>query len=550
MALSQAQQHDFAVVDAVVVGAGFSGLYMLYRLRELGFTTRVFEAADGPGGTWYWNRYPGARCDSESHYYCYSFSDDIRNEWKWSCRYPAQPEILEYLNFVADRLDLRRDITFSTRVTSGTWEDESKTWLIETDGGETVRARYLITGVGCTSATSRPVIPGIEKFTGAVYHTADWPHEKPDFAGQRVGLIGTGSSGIQSTPHLAEESAHLTVFQRTANYSVPARNHLLTDEMRREQNDDFHGLRAKTLASPIGMPFDVPQVSALEVSEEERQRRYDELWAIGGFRFMFTSYNDLVVDMAANDTVARYISTKIRDTVKDPAKAETLCQFHHPAGTKRPPIDTNYYETFNRDNVDLVNIRENPIREATADGLVLEDGDHYALDAIVFATGFDAVTGSLIKMNLHGRGGETLGDKWENGPLAYLGLSSAGFPNLFMITGPGSPSILANFPVAIEQHVNWIADLLVHARDHDIEVIEADAKAETDWAKMIVEEADKTLLPLANSWYMGANIPGKPRVFLAYPNGVNTYTELCDGVAERGYEGFEMHGREMAEAAA
>jgi cyclohexanone monooxygenase len=320
--------------------------------------------------------------------------------------------------------------------------------------------------------------------------------------------------------------------------------------MRREQNDDFHGLRAKTLASPIGMPFDVPQVSALEVSEEERQRRYDELWAIGGFRFMFTSYNDLVVDMAANDTVARYISTKIRDTVKDPAKAETLCQFHHPAGTKRPPIDTNYYETFNRDNVDLVNIRENPIREATADGLVLEDGDHYALDAIVFATGFDAVTGSLIKMNLHGRGGETLADKWENGPLAYLGLSSAGFPNLFMITGPGSPSILANFPVAIEQHVNWIADLLVHARDHDIEVIEPDAKAETDWAKMIAEEADKTLLPLANSWYMGANIPGKPRVFLAYPNGVNTYTELCDGVAARGYEGFEMHGREMAEAAA
>ena len=535
-------------VDAIVVGAGFSGLYMLYKLRELGLTTRAFDAADGPGGTWYWNRYPGARCDSESHYYCYSFSDEIRNEWKWSCRYPAQVEILEYLNFVADRLDLRKEFDFGTRVIAGNYDEAAKVWIVETDEGEIVRARFLITGVGCTSATSTPVIPGLENFAGKVYHTANWPHEKVDFAGQRVGLIGTGSSGIQSTPHLAESAEHLTVFQRTANYSVPARNHLLTDEMRAEQNANFKELRVKTLASPIGMPFDVPQTSALAVSDEERKRRFDELWAVGGFRFMFTSYSDLVVDMKANDTVSGYISAKIRETVKDPAKAETLCQFNHPAGTKRPPIDTNYYETFNRDDIDLVNIRANPISGATSDGLTLDNGDTYKVDAIVFATGFDAVTGSILNMNLNGRGGKSLADKWANGALAYLGLCSAGFPNMFMITGPGSPSILANFPVAIEQHVDWIADVITSMRDNGQDEIEASAEAEADWMAMIAEEAGKTLLPLANSWYMGANIPGKPRMFLAYPNGVNAYAELCDGIAKRGYDGFAFHGREMADA--
>lgn len=536
-------------VDAVVVGAGFSGLYMLHRLRGLGLKTRVFEAGKGVGGTWYWNRYPGARCDSESHYYCYSFSEEIRKEWKWSCRYPAQPEILDYLNFVADRLDLRKDIEFGVRVTSGDYDEASRTWRVRTDAGELVQARFLITAVGCTSASSSPVIQGIEAFEGAVYHTAAWPHEKVDFSGKRVGLIGTGSSGIQATPHLAEESAHLTVFQRTPNYSVPARNHPLTDEMRRELDESFEELRRKTLSSPIGMPFDVPQVSALEVSAEERKRRFDELWAVGGFRFMFTSYKDIVLDMSANDTVAQYISSKIRETVKDPAVADILCDFNHPAGTKRPPIDTNYYETFNRDNVTLVNIRTNPIREATAHGLTLESGDHHELDAIVFATGFDAVTGSLIRMNLHGRGGLALEEKWRNGPKAYLGLCSAGFPNLFMITGPGSPSILANFPVCIEQHVEWISDCIVSMRKNGQDEIEASPEAEADWARMIAEEADKTLMPRANSWYMGANIPGKPRVFLAYPSGINTYTELCAGVAERGYEGFELRGRQMAEAA-
>ncbi|GGE20209.1 cyclohexanone monooxygenase [Polymorphobacter glacialis] len=521
---------------------------MLHRLRELGFTTRMFEAADGVGGAWYWNRYPGARCDSESHYYCYSFSDEVRKEWKWSCRYPAQPEILGYLNFVADRLDLKKDIDFGTRVTAGTFDEDTHDWVVETNGGETVRARFLITAVGNTSAPSKPAIQGLDDFAGKIYYTASWPHEKIDFSGQRVGLIGTGSSGIQCTPHLAAEADRLTVFQRTANYSVPARNHLLTDAMRLEQEEKHQDLRRKTLASPIGMPFDLPQLSALEVSAEDRKRRYDELWAGGGFRFMFTSFNDLTVDLKANDTIAEYIGAKIRDTVRDPATAEVLCDFNHPAGTKRPPIDTDYYETFNRDNVNVVSIRTNPIREIMADGIILQDNERYELDTIVFATGFDAVTGSILNMNLRGKGGEALRDKWDRGPRAYLGLSPAGFPNMFMVTGPGSPSILANFPVCIEQHVDWIAECMVHMRENGIDEIEALPEPEDAWAKMIAEEANKTLLPLANSWYMGANIPGKPRVFLAYPSGVHAYTVICDDVAKRGYEGFALRSRKMAEA--
>lgn len=537
-------------VDAVIVGAGFSGLYMLHRLRELGFTTRLFEAADGVGGTWYWNRYPGARCDSESHYYCYSFSDEIRKEWKWSCRYPAQPEILEYLNFVADRLDLKKDIEFKTRVTAGHYDESEHGWLVETDQGETVRARFLITGVGNTSMPSKPDLPGLEHFKGQVYHTALWPHEGVDFAGKRVGLIGTGSSGIQSTPIIAEQAAHLTVFQRTANYSVPARNHDLTEEMRREQNEHFEELRRLTLASPIGMPFVPSETSALEVSDEERKATLDALWDVGGFRFMFTSYNDIVTDLKANATVAGYIEAKIREKVKDPAVADILCDFNHPAGTKRPPIDTNYYETFNRDNVDIVSIRANPISEVTTDGLTLANGSHYQLDAIVFATGFDTVTGTLLKMNLRGKNGQSLADKWKDGPSAYLGLCTAGFPNLFMITGPGSPAILTNFPVCIEQNVGWITDAMTRMRDTNAIEIEASPDAESQWVKDIAEAADATLFPTVDSWYMNNNVPGKPRVFTAYFNGMPAYAEICADVAKNGYKGFEIRSNELADAAA
>lgn len=544
-----AQQSRLSEVDAVIVGAGFSGLYMLHRLRGEGYTTRVFDAADDVGGTWYWNRYPGARCDSESHYYCYSFSEEIRKEWKWSCRYPAQPEILAYLNFVADRLDLKKDIDFKTRVISGHYDEATHTWLVETDQGEKVRAKFLITGVGNTSTPARPNLPGLDKFAGKIYHTALWPHEKVDFTGQRVGLIGTGSSGIQSTPLIAEEAAHLTVFQRTANYSVPARNHLLTDEMRREQEENYAELRRLTLASPIGMSIEPPQTSALEVSPEERKAKLDSLWEVGGFRFMFSSYNDIVSDLRANATVADYITAKIRDKVRDPAVADILCDFNHPVGTKRPPIDTNYYETFNRDNVSIVSIRTNPIREVTADGLTLESGDHFKLDAIVFATGFDTVTGALIKMNLHGKGGQSLAEKWQDGPSAYLGLNTAGFPNLFMITGPGSPAILTNFPVCIEQNVDWIMNAIDHMRATGANEFEATPEAEAEWVRMVAEEADKTLFPTVDSWYMNSNLPDKPRVFTAYLNGMPAYAEICEDVAKNGYKGFELRSNAPAEAA-
>jgi cation diffusion facilitator CzcD-associated flavoprotein CzcO len=541
-------QNRSAEVDAVIIGAGFSGLYMLHRLREMGLTTRVFDAADGPGGTWYWNRYPGARCDSESHYYCYAFSDEIRKEWEWSCRYPAQPEILEYLNFVADRLDLRKDIDFGVRVTAGSYDEATHSWTVETNGGETVRARFLITGVGNTSTPAKPDIPNIDAFEGPVYHTALWPHEPVDFTGQRVGLIGTGSSGIQSTPMIAEQARHLTVFQRTANYSVPARNHPLTDNMRRQLEADHEENRRLIRSSPIGMPFEVPQTSALAVSDEERKATLDKLWDVGSFRFMFTSYNDIVTDREANAKVAGYIEAKIRDTVKDPAKADVLCEFNHPVGTKRPPIDTNYYETFNRDNVSIVSIRTNPIREATATGLTLQNGDHHELDTIVFATGFDTVTGTLIKLNLKGRDGVSLADKWRDGPRAYLGLCSAGFPNLFMITGPGTPGILTNFPGCIEQNVDWIADAIGHMRDIGATEFEATPEAEAEWVRSIAEVADTTLMTTVDSWYMNSNMPGKPRVFTAYFSGMHTYADVCADVAAHGYKGFDIRGREMADA--
>ena len=409
--------------------------------------------------------YPGARCDSERHYYCYSFSEEIRKEWQWSCRYPAQPEILDYLNFVPDRLDLKRDIEFGTRLTTGRYDEAEQGWLVETDRGETVRARFLITGVGNTSMPASPNLHGLETFRGKVYYTALWPHEKVDFTGQRVGLIGTGSSGIQSTPMIAAEAAHLTVFQRTANYSVPARNHQLTEEMRREQSDNYNELRRLTLASPIGMSFETAPVSALEISPEERQSTLDGLWDLGGFRFMFTSFNDIVLNQQANAVVADYIIAKIRDKVDDPAVADILCDFNHPVGTKRPPIDTDYYETFNRDNVSIVSIRVNPIREVSPDGLTLENGDHYPLDAIVFATGFDTVTGALIKMTCMARVASRWRRSGRTGRAPISACARRVFPNLFMVTGPGSPAILTNFPVCIEQNVDWIAGVIDRMRE-------------------------------------------------------------------------------------
>jgi len=528
-------------VDAVVVGAGFSGLYMLHRLRDvLGLTVRAYEAGDGVGGTWYWNRYPGARCDSESYYYSYSFSDELQQEWVWSSKYPEQPEILRYLDHVADRFDLRRDIRLRTRVTSAVFDEDSDSWRIGTDDGEEVTARFLISAVGCLSAANVPPIPGLESFEGDWYHTGAWPHEGVDFSGKRVGLIGTGSTGIQATPVIAAQSDHLTVFQRTPNYSVPARNFAMSDEWQAEIKANYADIRQKARNSFGGFPYAPSEKSALEVTPEEREATYEQLWSEeGGFKFIYGSYNDLLTNEAANDTAAEFIRNKIRSIVHDPEVAEKLAPKGYPYGTKRPPIDTHYFETFNRDNVTLVDIREAPITEITPTGIRTEGGE-YPLDIIVFATGFDAMTGSLLKIDMRGRGGLTLKEKWEGGPLTYLGLQVAGFPNLFVITGPGSPSVLTNMPGAIEQHVEWISDCIAYTRSHDLTCIEATEEAEDAWVDHVREIADLTLFSRADSWYLGANIPGKKRVFMPYVGGFQPYRERCDEIAANGYEGFAL----------
>ncbi len=528
-----------AQLDAVVVGAGFSGMYMLHKLRELELSARVFEAADGVGGTWYWNRYPGARCDSESHYYCYSFNEEMLQEWEWTCRYPEQPEILRYLNYAADKLDLRRDIQFETRVVAASYDESTNRWDVETDDGKHTSCRFFITAVGCLSSAQVPQIKGLETFAGRWHHTGQWPHEGVDFAGRRVGIIGTGSSGIQAIPVIAAQAAHLTVFQRTPNFSVPARNVLLGAEAKQQIKANYPEIMEKTRASPFGMPLDLGEKSALEATQEERQREYDKHWEAGGFRLLFSSYNDLITSKEANDTAAAYVRAKIREIVRNPEVAEKLSPRDYPIGTKRPPIDTDYFETFNRDNVTLVDIQASPIEEITPTGVHTREST-YELDDLVFATGYDAMTGSLFRLGIRGKGGVALKDKWAHGPHTYLGVATAGFPNLFIITGPGSPSVLSNMPVAIEQHVEWIADCIAHLGANGLDRIEATKHAEETWDARVNEEAAATLFPQANSWYMGSNIPGKPRMFMPYVGGVNVYREFCNEIAEKGYEGFAM----------
>jgi cation diffusion facilitator CzcD-associated flavoprotein CzcO len=531
-------------LDAVVIGAGFSGLYMVYRLRdELGLRVQGMEAGDGPGGTWYWNRYPGARCDSESYYYSYSFSDELQQEWTWSSKYPEQPEILRYLNHVADRFDLRRSISFSTRVTAATFLDDSDCWEVRTEGGEVVTCRFLISAVGCLSAANLPPIPGLEGFEGDWYHTGAWPHGGVDFTGKRVGLIGTGSTGIQATPPIAAAADHLYVFQRTPNYSIPARNRPLSHEEWDDIKARYDDIRSKCRASWGGFPYERSEVSALAVSADEREATYEQLWSEeGGFKFLYGSFNDFLTNEAANDTVAEFIRRKIHDIVQDPAVADRLSPRDYPYGTKRPPIDTDYYETFNRDNVTLVDIRQTRITEITPHGIRTSDRE-YELDTIVFATGFDAMTGSLLRIDVRGKGGRSLREKWEHGPMTYLGLQVAGFPNMFVITGPGSPSVLTNMPLAIEQHVEWISDCITYLGAHGLTHVEATEDAEEKWGEHVLEVADATLFPRANSWYVGANIPGKSRVFMPYVGGFAPYQQLCDDVAAKGYEGFELSAR-------
>ncbi|MCK1462551.1 NAD(P)/FAD-dependent oxidoreductase [Bradyrhizobium sp. 2] len=550
--MSQAQASPARTVkayDVVIVGAGFAGMYMLHRLRGLGFSARVYEQGGGVGGTWYWNRYPGARCDVESMQYSYSFSEELQQEWDWSERYAPQSEILKYANHVADRFDLRRDIQFDTRVERAAFDAGAKCWSVTTSDGQTVEAQFIVLATGCLSNARKPDIKGLESFKGPVYHTGSWPHGPVDFTGQRVGLIGTGSSGIQSAPIIAEQARHLTVFQRTANFSIPARNAALTDEERNNFRKTYPEIRrfAREVARN-GIFAEQPDRGALDDSDETRNGKYSARWERGGLTFMYV-YNNLGLERSANDTAASFVRGKIAEIVKDPETAKLLQPNSHPIGTKRICIDTDYFATFNRPNVSLVDIKTNPIEEITANAVRVAGKDH-EVDALVMATGFDAMTGSVAKIDISGRGGQTLNQKWEEGPKTYLGLMSAGFPNLFIITGPGSPSVLSNMIVSIEQHVDWITDCLVHMRRQGVATMEASGGAEDKWVAHVNEVAHGTLYPQANSWYMGANIPGKPRIFMPYIGGVGVYRRICDEVAAKGYEGFLLGRAERGLTAA
>ncbi|MGE3360927.1 MAG: flavin-containing monooxygenase [Acidimicrobiia bacterium] len=525
--------------DVVVVGAGFAGMYLLHRLRGQGLRVRVFETGSGVGGTWYWNRYPGARCDVRSIDYSYSWDPQLEQEWEWSEKFATQPEILRYANHVADRYDLRRDITFDTRVTAANWDEQATCWRLRTSTGASVSATYYVMASGCLSSSKHPEIDGIDRFAGATYHTGHWPHGGVDFSGLRVAVIGTGSSGIQSIPLIAAQAAQLTVFQRTPNFSLPARNGVIDPATVAEIKARYPEYRAEARRSSGGSPRPVPTQSALEVADEERTERYRTAWEAGELGSILTAYTDLMTSREANDTAADFIRDQIRSIVRDPEVAEALCPDDHPFGTKRPCLDTGYYETYNRPNVHLVNLRKTPIVCITETGIDTTD-ESFAFDAIVFATGFDAMTGAIVAVDIVGRDGLSLKQKWSAGPRTYLGLAVAGFPNFFTITGPGSPSVLSNMMVSIEQHVDWITDCLTTMRRNGQRVIEAEPGAEDAWVDHVNEVAAATLYPSANSWYMGANVPGKPRVFLPYVGGVGTYRTICDEVAADGYRGFAL----------
>ena len=530
-----------ADVDVVVVGAGFAGLYSVYRLQHAGFSMRVFEAAGDLGGTWYWNRYPGARVDVPSVDYMYTFDPEWRTDWQWSEKYATQPEILHYLNHVADKHDLRRHIEFSTRVAGAWWDDSASRWHVRTERGDEVTCRFYVMASGCLSMPKEAEFDGLERFAGDVYFTSRWPHETVDFTGMRVAVIGTGSSGVQSIPMIAKEARQLVVFQRTPNFSIPAHNGPLSQEKLAQLAEDEAEYRQAAKTSPGGIPMERSITPTFGVSKAERQLRYERAFRIGELFEAINVYADVLSDPAANAEFAEFFRNKIRSIVKEPQTASDLCPTDHPIGTKRPCLDTDYYATYNLPHVHLINVRKHPIRQITETGIDTVD-ESFTVDAIVFATGFDAVTGAITAVDITGRDGPALKDKWAHGPQTYLGLTTVGFPNLFLITGPGSPSVLSNMVVSIEQHVDWVVDCLAHLRERGLEVIEPTEAAEAGWTQHVNDCADITLYPAANSWYMGANVPGKPRVFLPYCAGVDFYRASCDEVVARDYLGFKLTG--------
>ena len=534
------QKNNPRKFDVIIVGAGVAGMYAVHRLRQLGLKVRAFEKGTDVGGTWYWNRYPGCRCDVESMEYSFSFDNDLQQEWRWPERYGTQPEILTYLRHVSDRFDLRNDIEFGVTIKSAKFDSKASLWTVSTDKGDIISAPYLVMATGNLSTPRKPNIPGIDGFRGAYYHTGLWPHEGVDFTGLRVGIIGTGSSGVQSIPIIAKQAKQLFVFQRTANFSLPAKNKPLDPAAEAKHKAEYPERRRAAFDTPFGIAgYPPPTASALDVSDEERSKTYEQKWGEGGSISFLYSYTDLLVNEEANKTASDFVRNKIRSIVKDAKTAELLCPNDHPMGTKRLILDTNYYETYNLPHVKLVDIRSNPIREIVEDGIRTADA-HYELDAIVFATGFDAMTGAMKEIDISTDRQQTIRHKWEHGPRTYLGIMMNGFPNMFMITGPQSPGVKSQMILSCEQHVDWIANLLKHLTEKGLREAEPTRMAEDAWVDHNNEVADGTLYPKANSWYVGANIPGKPRVFMPYVGGVMAYKKKCDEVAAAGYEGITL----------
>jgi cation diffusion facilitator CzcD-associated flavoprotein CzcO/acetyl esterase/lipase len=535
-------------VDVAVVGAGFAGLYLLHRLRKAGFSALALEEAGDVGGTWYWNRYPGARCDIQTIDYSYTFDPELERAWTWSEKYATQPEILRYLGFVADRYDLRRDIRFGTKVTAATWDEAAERWLLTTDPGAAISCRHYIMATGCLSAPKPPEIEGVKDFKGEVYFTGRWPHHEVKLAGKRVAVIGTGSSGIQSIPLIAEQAAELTVFQRTANFAMPAHNGPAPAERLARLQGDAAAYREQARWSMAGVPLPPQTAVSWQLNDAERRERFEQAWAAGDLVTILTQlWADQGVDVEGNALVAELLREKILGAVKDPETAAALSPNDHPFGSKRPCLETNYYATYNRANVTLVNLRQEPITSITASG-IRTGRRNFDVDVIVFATGFDAMTGAIMAVHpITGRGGKSLSEVWANGPQSYLGVTVAGFPNLFMITGPGSPSVLSNMAVSIEQHVDWVVERLTAMREAGFTAIEATEMAQAGWARHMADCSMLTLHRLANTWYTGANVPGKAQSLMPYTGGVGPYRSICNEVVSRGMLGFRLTGPGLAQ---
>jgi cation diffusion facilitator CzcD-associated flavoprotein CzcO len=525
------------ILDAVIVGAGFSGLYSIYRLREQGLRVQAIERGNDVGGTWYWNKYPGARCDIESIYYSFSFSDELQKSWRWTRRYAAQPEILAYLNHVADRFSLRENITFGTTVTSAHFDEESDVWVVTTDAGDSLRARHLVLGSGQLSVPSVPDFPGIERFAGEVFQTSLWP-DSIDFDGKKVGIVGTGSSCIQSAPHIAEEAEHLYVFQRTPQFAIPAWNREYSEKEIAEVHETYTHIREEARKTIGGIPFALPDHAAAEATPERRNEWLQKAWERGGY-LMIASYPDVLFSEQTNSIVGDWVKDKLRARIDDPELAEKLMP-QYPFAAKRLCVDTNYFEIYNRDNVTLVDLRESGIREFDENGIICTDGSRVDLDMVVLATGFDAGTGPLFAIDIRGRAGVSLREKWSDGFTNYLGISVEGFPNMYIVNGPGSPSALYNMIPALEFHIDWIGDTIAYLDARGFATIEPKADAATEWTRKVDEIAATTVYPKVKSWYMGDNIEGKVRAFMFYAGGGPSYFEAVNNDKASGYAGFEL----------